>query len=253
VYQIRIRIKDANLNASELSFKLLSGGKRTTIAQPVDLDAQDRKIIHYFSENYFRYNRDLELQIPAFSVYDDFQLHYKKEPGKDAYYSDIHHFKNEDIPIDKTIFLKIVPEKMPVKLQSKALLARIDESGTPEWYGGGFTGNAVTASIRAFGRYVVTVDTLAPVIFPINGTVTNSDFSNWGRIAFRVTDAQSGISFYNGKIDGQWALFEYDEKQDLIFHSFDLIRMKSPQKHTLELVVTDKKGNKANYHTVFFK
>ena len=58
---------------------------------------------------------------------------------------------------------------------------------------------------------------------------------------------------YDGYIDGQWVLFEYDAKSDMISYQFDPSRMKFGIQHKFELYVTDAKGNKREYHTTFFK
>jgi hypothetical protein len=72
-------------------------------------------------------------------------------------------------------------------------------------------------------------------------------------IRFRVSDDFSGIDTYNGFINGQWVLFEYDPKNELLVHEFD-DRVQYLQKNNeLEIVLTDMVGNKMTYHTSFFR
>ena len=70
-------------------------------------------------------------------------------------------------------------------------------------------------------------------------------------IRFTIKDDFSGISSYNGWIDGQWALFEYDAKNNLLYYNFDADRLTKNTQHTLELKVTDGKGNTAEYKAAF--
>jgi hypothetical protein len=94
------------------------------------------------------------------------------------------------------------------------------------------------------------VDTIPPRITPIN-IKNGANMSGIKDIRFKIKDDFSGINTYNGWIDGQWALFEYDAKNDLLFYNFDAGRLTKNTQHTLELKVTDNKGNTAEYKAKF--
>ena len=251
-YNVRIRVADNNLNISEVKFAVKYSIKEGNSIPKPSLNNAGTKLINCFVGDNSR-NDQVEIHFPALSMFDNFSIHYERLPGMQGFFSNIHHFKNEDIPINKPVNLKIKARNIPLKLQSKALLARINDFGEMDWFGGGYSGGFVSAPIRTFGKYAIVVDTIAPCIVLINKFVKNQDFSDWDKIAFTVTDSQSGISFFSGKIDGQWALFEYDEKQDLIYYRFDLRKIKSKMKHSLDFLVIDKKGNKASYNSIIYK
>ena len=62
------------------------------------------------------------------------------------------------------------------------------------------------------------------------------------------------LSEFLAAIDGisiEAALFEYDEKNKLLFYTFDKKRLISGRKHKLQLIVTDKIGNKSNFKEEF--
>jgi hypothetical protein len=63
----------------------------------------------------------------------------------------------------------------------------------------------------------------------------------------------SGVDKIEGKLDGKWALFEYDAKSNLITHYFDDQRFELKKRHQLELTVTDHCGNETNYEASFWK
>jgi hypothetical protein len=63
------------------------------------------------------------------------------------------------------------------------------------------------------------------------------------QIRIVITDDLSGIKAYSGVIDGKWALFEYDSKNNLIFYRFDPKRITKGTKHNLSLVITDNRDN----------
>jgi hypothetical protein len=60
---------------------------------------------------------------------------------------------------------------------------------------------------------------------------------------FRLRDDFSGIADYAGFIDGEWALFEFDPKNDLLRYYLDESRIQRGQNHQLTLQVRDQKNN----------
>ena len=157
---------------------------------------------------------------------------------------------NAFTPLHKTCILSIKPKGLPSSLFSKALLVSTDQSGRIVWSNRAYKDGFVTANIRSFGNYMVTIDTVAPQILPLFAT---NNFTDWAVMAFIIKDNLSGINSYIGKIDTQWALFEYDPKQDLLYYRFDSKYMQFGTTHKLDLVVFDEKGNKSKYSTEFYK
>jgi hypothetical protein len=105
--------------------------------------------------------------------------------------------------------------------------------------------------ISEFGNYAVSVDTTPPVIKPLNFSGI-PDMSDMYYMLFRVKDDFSGIMSYEGYIDGDWALFEYDAKNDLVFYKFDPERISRESNHDIELYVIDNKQNITFYYTEFY-
>ena len=71
------------------------------------------------------------------------------------------------------------------------------------------------------------------------------------KVVFKIVDQLSGIGNFNGRIDGHWVLFEYDQKTNSLWHTFD--EGTKAGTHQLELEVTDKKENKNTYKTTFIR
>lgn len=68
---------------------------------------------------------------------------------------------------------------------------------------------------------------------------------------FKIHDSLSGIKSFNGYIDGNWVLMEFDTKTATLWHSFD--ERTGPGKHQLKLVVEDMKENIRTYSITFYK
>ena len=71
------------------------------------------------------------------------------------------------------------------------------------------------------------------------------------KLVFKIADQLSGIGKFNGTIDGQWVLFEYDQKTGTLWHTFD--EGTKAGEHQLELEITDKKENKSTFKTTFIR
>jgi len=75
--------------------------------------------------------------------------------------------------------------------------------------------------------------------------------SNLHSIRFTLDDKLSGVASYNGYIDNQWVLFEYDPKNKLLFYTFDKERLQGGKMHELEVYAEDMTENKTMYHSTF--
>lgn len=71
------------------------------------------------------------------------------------------------------------------------------------------------------------------------------------KMSFRISDNLSGIKSFNGYIDGQWVLMEFDAKTASLWHNFD--ERTSTGKHTFELLVVDMKDNTKRYAIDFYR
>jgi len=68
-------------------------------------------------------------------------------------------------------------------------------------------------------------------------------------IIIKAEDNLSGVYKYNGYIDGQWVLMEFDYKKKRLIHYFEDDLQKG--EHTFKLIVKDKIGNESFYDSTF--
>ena len=62
-------------------------------------------------------------------------------------------------------------------------------------------------------------------------------------MTLRITDAETGIRSYEGKIDGRWVLFKYSSKNARLTCDLRAEGI-GPGHHTIKVEVTDMRGNK---------
>ena len=111
--------------------------------------------------------------------------------------------------------------------------------------------DTIEAYTKRFGDFVIRYDSLPPYIKPANFK-DNADLTDYHFLRFKIGDKQTGIKSYNGYIDGEWILLEYDYKKDSLTYSFDDKKLTGNQ-HVLKIVVKDGVGNVGVYKTYFYR
>ncbi|MEA2106180.1 MAG: M23 family metallopeptidase [Bacteroidota bacterium] len=249
-HNISIIATDVYGNTSKLVFEVIGNG---ILPRPDLRKAANENIMHWEKENIFE-NNDIKVVIPANALYDTLNFKYQSGETPRHAFSKLHHIHNEYTPLHKNINISLRIENLPETLSEKAFVAQIEKNGNGKkekiiFCGGEIDEDFITTQTRSFGKYTVLVDTIAPVIEPVsyNGTTIHPD----SQLKFLITDELSGIQSFNGFIDNEWALFEYDAKNDLLFYAMDKEKLEKNKQHELELFVIDNKGNIATYYSTF--
>lgn len=194
---------------------------------------------------------EIKISIPFKALYDSILFKYNCLEASDSHYSSIHYIHNKYTPLHKSYSMSIKALNLPEELHNKALIAGMDNGGNMWSVGGQWDNGYISVNTRSFGIFAVTVDTLPPDIIPLDINKNNRSKNN-SVIQFIIKDDLSGIKEYKASIDKKWALFEYDQKNDLISYTFDPERLSIEAEHSIELVVTDNKGNSSVYRGSFF-
>jgi hypothetical protein len=111
------------------------------------------------------------------------------------------------------------------------------------WLGGQYENHKIKTRIRELGQFSVEIDTVPPVITPLNPAKWTAN----KRISFKISDNLSGIESFKGTLDDRFVLFEYDAKTNSLFCEYDPQKMKRGTQ-TLILVVTDGAGNQSEFN-----
>ncbi|MBO6577304.1 MAG: M23 family metallopeptidase [Rhodothermales bacterium] len=189
----------------------------------------------------------LIVRIPRGALYEDTELLYSRGEGPNGSFSARHNLHRGSTPLHRSITVSVEAQDLPEGLHDKALLARVSGDRLIS-AGGSYHAGYVTTQTRAFGSFVITADTEDPVIEPLN-IRDGADMSRQSAIRIRIRDGLSGIASYQGRVNGQWVLFEHDPKRSLIYYTFD--DRVGPGSHELSLYVEDGKGNASRYSAQF--
>lgn len=108
-----------------------------------------------------------------------------------------------------------------------------------------------TAKVKTLGKYGLVMDTIAPKI-SIAKAIEGKWLTNSKSIQLSISDNQSGIKSYNGYLNGNWILFEYDSKTKKITHHFS-DGIVTEGANVLKVEVVDNVGNSSIFETQFFR
>jgi hypothetical protein len=247
IHQAKIIASDVYGNTSTLSFSL-TGHSYSTPRK-----ADTGVVFISFDKEAFYKNEVFAITIPANGLYSNNWLSYFVLPANGNYFSDIHMVGDEFVPVNEypELAMKVTKplNNMPVE---KLVIAKLEDDGSMSSEGGVYNDGFLETKISEFGKYVIAADTLPPTIqqvsFKEGGWYAAKD-----KISFKITDDISGIKTYNGYIDGDWALFEYDAKSDNLFYRIDLERLqRSKGKHEIKLFVLDERNNLQTFESFFY-
>jgi hypothetical protein len=245
-HQVKYEITDAYGNSTNIEFAIKSKEIKMPKSEPKG------ELFKYNHHNRIK-NEELDFSVPEGALYSDVDFIYAKKPALSKFYSPVYQLHNPYVPLHFACPLRIKATNLPVKLQGKAMLAQIDPAtGKIFSATGKFVDGWVEGNVRVLGNYALAVDTVKPKITPLSMTDKKTG-KVADKIQFKISDNLSGIESFRGKIDDHWVLFEYDLKNNLLSYVFDKKRFQFNKKHSLNLEVTDNKGNTSTYKTNFLK
>ncbi len=247
-HEVSIVATDAYGNQSEINFNLKGTGVPQRMASR---KSPSTVLLPYNAEGGFA-DRDINLSFPAYSFYEDIPFTYLRTGGLPETASDIFQVHSKSTPVHKRIKLSLKPPSDLSMYKEKICMVTVNDDNEIACVGGSYENGYVTAEVRSFGKYAIAIDTVAPGITALNLHAGKTITTEPG-LRFVIKDNLSGISSYKAYLDNNWVLMQYDPKNELLVYTFDDDRISSNSNHELELYVEDNKGNKAFYHTTFFR
>lgn len=233
-YRFVYTLSDALGNTSKVRFTVQ--GQKTTIA-PVE--HREKYALKWDKVNYLQ-EPGLELVIPKGMLYDDVLLNYsvRADSGDIAF---TYQLNDTRIPMHNACDLRIGLRRRPVEDMAKYYVAGVTARGGKYRIGGKYEDGVMKVRIRDLGTYTVAVDTVPPVITPVN----QAQWGRTGKIIFKAKDKETGINTYRGTIDGKYALFgKPNSISGNLVCELDPKHVEKGGKHVVEMTVTDGCGNR---------
>jgi len=233
-YRFVYTLSDALGNTSKVRFTVQ--GQKTTIA-PVE--HREKYALKWDKVNYLQ-EPGLELVIPKGMLYDDVLLNYsvRADSGDIAF---TYQLNDTRIPMHNACDLRIGLRRRPVEDVTKYYVVGVTARGGKYRIGGKYEDGVMKVRIRDLGTYTVAVDTVPPVITPVN----QAQWGRTGKIIFKAKDKETGINTYRGTIDGKYALFgKPNSISGNLVCELDPKHVEKGGKHVVEMTVTDGCGNR---------
>jgi len=240
IHNVEYILKDYNGNESKLNFKLKS--VPAIVKTPLVTTGQQ---MSFAKANTF-INNEVKVNLPANVLYDDIDFKFASTPKLIFASSKTYQIHNKLTPLHNTYELAIKVDSNVLAYADKMLMIN-SESGSQ---GGEFKDGYVKANPKIFGNFYLRIDTIVPTIVPVN-IKEAANLSTQKNIQFRIADNLAGIETFDLYIDNKWVLAEYDVRNGKLWHTFD--ERTGFGKHTLKLVVTDRKQNEKTYSVNFYR
>jgi murein DD-endopeptidase MepM/ murein hydrolase activator NlpD len=226
-------------------------GNKSTISIPIQYDTTPILIpTDSLNSKYFiKANRDNMFEkdnasvfFPAGTFYDDFTLNFDVK-------NNVLNVHDDSIPVHSNFTITMTDSSLSTKQQNTSFIARIE--GDKLIYIPTFRKDSIfSAKVKILGKYKIVSDTIAPTI-----TITKPIEGKWliqDSIQLQILDSGSGITKYNGYLNGKWILFEYDNKTNTITHNINEEFISNGVNH-LKVEVSDAVGNSTTFETRFFR
>lgn len=227
-------------------------GNLNSVTVPIEYDSEtpivkeepvtSKYLIRYDKDSNFEKD-NMSVFFPAGTFYEDFNLNFDVKNNRIYIHEDT-------VPVHSNFTITIKDSTYSEALRDKLFIGKI--SGNNKSYNATTRKNDVfTAKSKILGQFGLVLDTIAPTI-KIVKPIQDKWISDLKTIQITISDNLSGIKSYNGYLNGNWILFEYDNKTKKITYKFE-DGIVAEGANDLKIEVVDNVGNSAIFETHFFR
>ena len=225
-----VRVSDWNGNSSSIKFNIKANDS-------ISRRSSYNGIEILTNQNYTLNKNSSIIEIGKNTFYDDLLMNI-------SYQSDTLNLGKEKDPFRSSIRIKL-PHKISDTLELRqSFLGKIINRKI-SYISSKKNKSYIYASTSSLGEYIISKDTLKPDIKPINFK-NKSNIKVKNTLKLRLKDDLSGIKNYSSYFNGNWALFEYEPKSNMIFHNLSDGIIKDGE-NELIIKYEDGVGNKGVY------
>ena len=227
-----VKVSDWNGNSSSIKFNLKANDS-------ISRRSSYNGIEILTNQNYTLNKNSSIIEIGKNTFYDDLLMNI-------SYQSDTLNLGEEKDPFRSSIRIKL-PHKISDTLELRQSFVGKIINGKISYISSKKNKSYIYANTSSLGEYIISKDTLKPDIKPINFK-NNSNIKVKNTLKLRLKDDLSGIKNYSSYFNGNWALFEYEPKSNMIFHNLSDGIIKDGE-NKLIIIYEDGVGNKGVYQT----
>ena len=225
-------------------------GNKTVISVPIEFSTSENIIAEEVpkSKYFIKTDKDSNFEkdnwavfFPSRTFYEDFYLDFDVKDNVMTVQNDLTAVHNN--------FLVTVTDNAKEN-DEKTFIASV-KNGKLSFNNTKRIDNTFSTYTKKLGEFKVSRDTIAPRV-SISKSIEGKWITNQKAIQLYISDEMSGVNTYNGFINGNWVLFEYEHKNNKITHYFD-DKFLNEGENDLKVVVTDNVGNSTIFETRFLR
>lgn len=238
-YTYRIEVSDFHQNKTIIHVPIQFSHAKPTISPEVK---KSNYLVNYKNEHHY-FKDSVSVYIPEDTFYKDTSIDFEVTNGTVK-------IGSPTLAIKRNITLSIPNSSIVEEERSRYFIASIE--GSKLNYNKTYLkGKYFTLYTRNLGDFILAKDSIVPIIQPLNFE-EGKWISTLPVLEVTISDDFSGIQSFNGYLNNQWILFEYDFKTDKLTHDFaDNIVIEG--RNELKIIVVDNVGNSTIFETHFFR
>ncbi len=235
--------KDAHGNRINISFSLAE------VTSEAKINVFEKPNAYYFPDSVNTFiDENIQFLIEPASFYEPLQHVFKVDSSK-KYLSPIYQFGEYSVPVQTKYDVRL---KVPTELNTKIPMYKlgvglISDRGYLSFLGGNYVDGWVEARPRNFGKFVLVIDTLSPVIKPLDFN-NGKTITKYNTLELSINDNLSGVLNYKAYLNEKWVLMKYDRKKKRYIIPLDKNSRPFLKKGNNILLITakDAKSNKTS-------
>ena len=231
--EVQIEVIDWNNNKSYLKFQIEGS--------PSNIKENPISGIEIVPDQEYKIKRDnVEVDFRRNSFFNKVALNIESNNDTLKVGKDIH-------PLRKSYNIKINKKIEDSIVRRQSYIGLINKNGKISYLNTSKNKNSFSVNSSILGSYILSRDSIRPEVKPLNFSL-NKDVSKQKTIRLRIYDNISGIKSYEVLINNKWALFEYEPKSNLIFHTIKDGIIKNGE-NSINIKVIDGVGNETKMNS----
>lgn len=235
----RIEVRDFNSNKVVINIPIQYS---PSVSETISKVEKTPYFLKANNDNMYKKN-NISVFVEAGTFYEDFYVNFDVKDDTLA-------FHDGSVAVHKNFKVSFDNNTLTEDQKKKTFIVSID--GKRQNYNTTKVSDSTfTTWTKNLGTFYLAQDTVAPKVRPINIS-EGKWMSKQQTIDFTISDDFSGIDSYNGYVNGNWILFEYDYKKARITYEFD-DQFLQVGRNEFKLEVIDNVGNSTIFETHFFR
>jgi len=235
----RIEIADYFGNTTKVFVPIQYGDEVTKVGEPLITSPY---FLQAKRESIFALDK-VTVTIPPGTFLEDFYMDFEVKKGVAKVHKDIvPAFANFTVTFEDSLALE--------KDRAKMFIGLVEGKKVTYYHTKRYK-NSFTIYTKTLGDYKLIKDGMPPKI-KIDKKVGGKWITKMEALQFTISDDGSGIKSYDGYLNGNWILLEYEPKTKKLIHHF-ADGVVAEGKNDLKVVVMDNVGNSTIFETQFFR